>query len=64
MCSVKLPQHMDGYRPSCSPSCPKDFAAIIHDCLSSTPENRPSAGDVVARLINVIGQTPAERDFP
>jgi hypothetical protein len=55
-CSVKLPQAMEGYRPSCSPTCPAGFASVIHDCLSSTPENRPSAAEVVTRLIAVIGR--------
>lgn len=41
---------MDYYRPSCSDSCPVEFASVVHDCIKSNPVKRPSAADVCNRL--------------
>lgn len=41
---------MDYYRPSCSDSCPVEFAQVVHDCIKSNPAKRPSAANVCERL--------------
>eukprot|EP00892_Ulva_mutabilis_P007987 jgi/Ulvmu1/5560/UM023_0097.1 len=47
---TKDPFKMNYYRPSCSDSCPTEFATIVHDCIKSNPIKRPSAVDVCNRL--------------
>ena len=53
---------MDYYRPSCSDSCPAEFAKIVHDCIKSNPTKRPTATDVCKRLndaLNALFPAPA-----
>lgn len=37
-------------QPTVSPNCPTDVGALMYDCLSFNPENRPTAVNVVQRL--------------
>jgi hypothetical protein len=50
VCRAKSPFEMEAYRPSCSDTCPREFARIVHDCIKSNPSMRPNAADVVHRL--------------
>lgn len=37
-------------QPTVSPNCPTDVGALMYDCLSFNPDNRPTALSVVQRL--------------
>lgn len=51
---ARTPFDMDAYRPSCSNTCPSEFAMIVHDCIKSNPEKRPSAAEVCSRLNHAL----------
>jgi hypothetical protein len=53
-CRARSPFDMDAYRPSCSNTCPSEFAMIVHDCIKSNPEKRPSASEVCSRLNHAL----------
>lgn len=53
-CRAKSPFDMDAYRPSCSNTCPIEFAMIVHDCIKSNPEKRPNAAEVCSRLNHAL----------
>lgn len=56
VCRARSPFDMDAYRPSCSNTCPSEFAMIVHDCIKSNPEKRPNASEVCSRLNHALSK--------
>lgn len=47
-----------GVRPEIPADCPKEYAALMRACWDSDATKRPSFGDVITKLQNMIESIP------